>query len=242
MYQADCCDTAPVDFCTLCENGSQTFSASKEIPRDTDDPPFVPTCEEYATLDRYVYEGSTGLCNDTERVRARAWCECEGVQPACTLTCDDGNPPPDMTKTDPIFGESCTRLAYEYTTLTKDECLTPDFSLNFYAKAFCCNEPEPNKCSICPVGLMLGDLSKEVRTEFFGTATCGEISTFARYLPEGSCKPFLDELLDNPFGAESECCVTDPNAKSTSGPGRSALRRRVSSGIWLLLAVAIVAW
>jgi hypothetical protein len=237
MYQLDCCDSAPVDFCTLCENGSQSFNATKSIPRDANDPPFEPTCEQYATLDRYVYEGQVGICSDTERARARAWCECEGEQPACTLTCDDGNPPPDMTKTDPVYGQSCERFAYEYTTLTEEACLTPNFNLNFYAKAFCCNEPEPDDCSICPAGRMLGDPNKEVQTEFYGTATCGEIDTYASYLPANSCTAFINKLLDNPFGAEGECCVDNPNA-SPSG-GSEGLRQQGYSLLGFLLFVAV---
>ena len=239
MYQLDCCDSAPVDFCTLCENGDQSFDTEKAIPRNANDLPYEPTCGEYATLDRYVYEGDTGICSDTERVRARAWCECEGVEPACTLTCDDGNAPPDLNKTDPIFGESCARFSFEYTTLSEEECLVPDVSLNFNAKAFCCNEPEPDDCSICPVGQMLGDSTKEVRTEFFGTTTCGEINSYARYLPTGSCKGFIDELLDNPFGAEGECCVDDPNANTANGSNAvSSLQHAVPFLACVCLAAA----
>jgi len=209
-----------MDFCTLCKSVNETYNSQKVIPRDASAPPYDPTCEEYATLDRYISEVDTvGVCSVTERSRARAWCECAGEQPSCALTCDDGNPPPDLTKVDPVLSESCARFVYEYSTLTEEECKTPDVALNFDAKAFCCNEPQPDNCSICPTGQKLGDPAKEVKTEFFGIATCGDINTYAGYLPADSCAAFINKLLDNPFGAEGECCVasssSDPYVTST---------------------------
>lgn len=130
-----------------------------------------------------------------------------------------------MTKADPIFGETCERFAYEYSTLSAEECSDPALNLNFDAKAFCCNEPEPDNCSICSPGKMLGDPDTIVQTEFFGSATCGEIDTYASYLPVGACSRFVDDLLDNPFGAEDACCVTDPNFKEGGGNGEAGCTR-----------------
>lgn len=75
MYQGDCCDTPPDDFCTLCEGGSQNYNLNKVVPRDAGAANFEQTCENYATRTIYLYEGATGICSDTERARARAWCE-----------------------------------------------------------------------------------------------------------------------------------------------------------------------
>lgn len=191
------------------------------IPNGLDDnPQFNITCENYATRNQYVRENVAvfGICELTERVRARAWCECDDVEPACTLTCDDGNPPPDLAKTDPIYFETCARFAYEYTTLTADECQDPVTALNFDAKAFCCNEPEPDNCSICPDGTTLADVNKQVQTEFFGDATCGEIDTYASYLPSDACDTFVFSLLDNHIDGEFACCVS---SSTRHGPIKS---------------------
>jgi hypothetical protein len=141
-----------------------------------------------------------------------------------------------MTKTDPIFGETCERFAYEYAALSVEECASPTVSINFDAKAFCCNEPEPNNCSICPEGKMLDSPDTVVLTEFFGSATCGEIDTYASYLPAGECSPFLDELLDNPFGAEDECCVNDPNS---GGYRRSGISQVFAATVSCLVASSL---
>ena len=124
------------------------------------------------------------------------------------------------------MGKTCERWAYEYTTLSAEECTAPDISLNFDAKAFCCNEPEPDNCSICPSGMKLAAADTVVKTEYYGSATCGEIETYASYMPEGSCNLFFNDLLDNPFGAEDECCVDDPNAGSEGNAGSAGSGRR----------------
>jgi len=212
LYQGDCCDSPPEGYCTLCENGSQNYTMDKVIPADAGDPAFEVTCEDYATRAQYVRDGATGICNDTERVRARAWCECDGMKPVCALTCNDGNPPPDLTKKDPVYGRSCERYHYEFSTLTTTECANATASLNFDAKAFCCGETPPNACSICPNGQKVGDSEKVLRTEFFGSVTCGEIATYASYLPSEACSLFVSDLLDDPLGTESPCCVSDSNS------------------------------
>jgi hypothetical protein len=152
-----------------------------------------------------VYES----CPDTPRLMARAWCECDGIPPACNLLCDDGNPPPDLTKAEPIFGETCERFVFEYTGLSADQCSgrSATKALNFDAKAFCCNEAAPENCEICPDGQFVYDSDKALQSEFFGEVTCGEIVEHATYLPGGECKRFLNELLDIPSGASAECCV-----------------------------------
>ena len=228
LFQGDCCDTPPENYCTLCENGSENYSMDKVIPPTAGDPPIVATCQDYATRDKYLSEGALGICNDTARVRARAWCQCDGVQPACTLTCEDGNPPPDLNKTDPVYGVTCERRVYDYTTLTVDECKDSTFALNFDGKAFCCGEQAPNQCSVCPKGTTLGDPDKVLQTEFFGDVTCGQIASYAGYLPADSCSLFIGELLDDPFGAESQCCV----ASSSSAVDRMARK----SGILVVVS------
>lgn len=75
MYQGDCCDTPPEGYCTLCENGSQNYNADKVIPPNAGGPTFEVTCDNFATRNMYLREGATGICSDTERARARAWCE-----------------------------------------------------------------------------------------------------------------------------------------------------------------------
>ncbi len=220
LYQGDCCDTPPEDYCTLCENGSQVYNLNKVIPAGAGDPPFEVTCENYATRAQYVREGATGICSDTERARARSWCECDGIQPVCTLTCNDGNPPPDLTKTDLVLGDSCERFVYEFTTLSTEECANSSSSLNFDAKAFCCEESPPNQCSVCSAGQKLADPSKVVQTEFYGSVTCGEIAIYASYLPAGACSNFISDLLDDPLGEESLCCVSDPISRGMKREGK----------------------
>lgn len=210
-YQGSCCDTPPESFCTLCENGSTDYSAEKLIPRNPLDPNFDTTCQDLATRDRYLSDGSTpGLCSVTARERSRAWCECPGAQPSCSLTCADGNPPSDLALSEPIRGETCERLVYEYTTLTSDECLNPALALNFDARAFCCPDvPTPNGCSICPLGQIIEDDARMISTEFFGKVSCRELQFHASFLPAGRsrCEDFLTELE-----ADEGCCGADPDA------------------------------
>lgn len=234
LFQGSCCDNPP-DFCTLCENGSQNYNIDKVIPRNVGDPPIERSCEDYANVVQFLKEGASGFCRDTERARARTWCECDGATPACPLTCDDGNPPPDLTKTDPVYGESCERFVYEYTTLSQEECSSPSLVLDFNGKAFCCNEPAPNDCSICPAGKMLASTDKVVTTEFFGSSTCGEIATYASYLyPNTTCSVLLADLLDKPFGgAEDECCVDDPNSEGLSSTSSGINLSIVFAGVLL---------
>lgn len=105
---------------------------------------------------------------------------------------------------------------YEYNLLTAEECQDPTISLNFDAKAFCCNEPEPDNCSICPEGTRLDDPDTQVQTEFFGDATCGEIDTYASFLPDDSCIFFVRDLLDDPFDGELQCCISGARGQVTA--------------------------
>jgi hypothetical protein len=180
-------------------------------------------------------------CAATPRYRSRAWCECDGnVQPACTLTCDDGNPPPDLTIFEPVFQETCNRFLFEHTTLSADECPSAATLLNFDAKAFCCNEPAPENCSVCGAGDMLDDAEKIVQSEFFGPVTCGEIATHASYLPTGKCGEFIAKLLDNPFDASSECCVIDPDYVPPATDAPTTDPQGSSSGIMATSRAATV--
>jgi hypothetical protein len=174
------------------------------MPRNAKSPTTDVTCANVEGRNQYLrdVEGVFGDCEVTPRARSAAWCECDGVQPACNLVCDNGQPPPDLDKYEPIFKETCERFMYEYTTLTAEQCPNAVTLLNFDAKAFCCNEEPPENCSICLEGQTLIDPDKIVRNEL---STCGEIETHASYLPD-MCLDFISELLDNPFDAASECC------------------------------------
>ena len=220
LYQADCCDEPPQNYCTLCANGSQNYQASKVVPRNSGDPPVNVTCQDYATRNQYVRQGFTGYCNDTARVRSRAWCGCDGMKPVCDLTCNNGNPPSDLSKQTPVLGTTCERFVYEYSTLTQSECGNALYYVNYDAKAFCCNEPAPNTCSICPSGTKLMP-NQKVRTEFYGYATCGDIQSYANYLYAGACPLFLAQLLDNPVNPSSECCVSTGGGSSSGYNSRS---------------------
>lgn len=176
---------------------------------------------QYLRLDEGVEDDNYGKCEKTPRGRAAAWCECDGVQTACSLVCGDGQPPPDLNKVDPVYGESCERFMFEYSMLSAEECPNAVTLLNFDAKAFCCNEDPPENCSVCPDGQPLIDPSKSVRTELYGNATCGEIETYASYLPDGMCAAFINELLDNPFGASGECCEGGPPDNSGATQGKA---------------------
>eukprot|EP00934_Nitzschia_sp_Nitz4_P009085 Nitzschia sp. Nitz4//scaffold34_size148208//104759//105797//NITZ4_002990-RA/size148208-processed-gene-0.86-mRNA-1//-1//CDS//3329548825//9075//frame0 len=242
-YQADCCDTPPEDFCTLCPDGSDDYNHSKVIPFDAGDTQSREiTCERVATNIRYLKDDveTYGLCNLTERVEAQVWCECPGTESSCSLTCSDGNAPPDLSKADPVYEQTCERLMYEYTTLTETECLDPIAALNFDAKAFCCNEAAPENCSICPEGSTLLALDTEVVTEFYGTVTCGDIHTYASFLPNSSCPAFIAFLVDDPINAASVCCdipedtTEDTTDDSTSG-GHSVAKMYTLFGAVLAL-------
>ena len=136
---------------------------------------------------------------------------------------------------------TCQRYAYEYTGLIEAECPDATNLLKFDAKAFCCNEIPPENCSICSEGKILESEDKEVTTEFFGAATCGEINSYASYLPDGECAVFLSELLDDPFGAEGQCCMDDPNAGASDGGGSSDGAGKTLGTVSIsLMAIAIL--
>ena len=123
LYQGDCCDTPPQDFCTLCENASQNYNTSKVIPQDPRGPPYEVTCDMYATGDKYLLEGAPGVCNDTERGRARAWCE---VRPKNSLGVQQNLPLRDsICKDGPKFS-SLLLLFYENIVRWSETLLCPD--------------------------------------------------------------------------------------------------------------------
>jgi hypothetical protein len=159
------------------------------------------TCAEVSTSVRYLEAGSPpGICATTERGRSSAWCECEGIQPQCSLVCPGtGKAPTDLTLTEPIFKETCARFLYEFTTLSADECSDAVTLLNFDAQAFCCPDVEPpGNCEICPssLGGTPSHVNKPIETEFYGTVTCGDLYLHASYLPntESACLEFLFQL------------------------------------------------
>lgn len=84
--------------------------------------------------------------------------------------------------------------------------------------------------------MKLGSRETVVQTEFFGSETCGDIDTYASYLPAGSCTFFLNELLDDPTGAEGECCVANGNSGAQGGSQvfAAAVSGLVASTLWSL--------
>jgi hypothetical protein len=221
LFQGSCCDAPPPDFCFLCANGSADYQTDTVIPKSASNT-ISHTCEEAATFDRYLLDTSRpGDCAFASRVQSRAWCNCDRIEPVCTLECPDGNPPPNLELTEPIFGKTCLRFMYEFTTLKAEQCPNAAKELNFDAVAFCCppssgaeEAAHESSCSICPFGERLKD-SVAVQTEFFGTVTCVELQTHASFLPSiaGACPAFM-------FGLDiregQECCEHDPDAATLS--------------------------
>ena len=215
MYQGGCCDFPPDNYCTLCGSADATsFNSNKIIPQGPNDS-IEFTCEQYSQGIKFLLIGNpVGDCDTTERGRAKTWCECDNIQPQdkkCELVCPTTNqPPPDVTKIDPIFNKSCLRFMYEYSTLTAEECPNAASIFNFDAISYCCPDVTevPNKsCSICPAetGGVLSHPNKPVQTELFGTVTCDEMETHAHHLPndEDACIELLFELdLRN----NDDCC------------------------------------
>jgi hypothetical protein len=209
------------------------------IPRNAESPREV-TCANVDQRNQYIRDNVEvfGSCEDTDRFLSRAWCECDGVEVACALACDDGNPPPDLTKKEPVFGEACERFMYEYSTLSAEECPNAATALNFDSKAFCCNEPAPENCSICPAGQSIEDPDKSLRSEFFGNVTCGEIATHASYLPGDQCEKFINKLLDNPFGASDSCCVeNEPGSSEAYGVTLTKIAACIGMAVFSILAL-----
>mmetsp|Transcript_79314 Transcript_79314/g.119244 ORF Transcript_79314/g.119244 Transcript_79314/m.119244 type:complete len:311 (+) Transcript_79314:153-1085(+) len=218
-YQGGCCDSPPEGYCTLCPDGGMNFTADKVIPRGAGNPQDY-TCANVEERNQYVRDVTEyEMCGATPRFLSRAWCECLGVEADCNLLCDDGNPPPDLTKAEPVFGQTCERYAFEYSGLTEGKCSlsAATKALNFDAKAFCCNEVPPENCEICAPGEVLGDPEKVLQSEFYGAVTCGEVAEHAKYLPNGQCKRFINTLLDIPFGANDACCISGSVPKAFFG-------------------------
>jgi hypothetical protein len=214
MYQGSCCDAPPPDFCFLCADGSTDYQTDKIIPRSASNTRNH-TCEEAATLDRYLSETTRpGDCDFASRGQSRAWCDCDGSEPICSLKCPDGNPPPDLALVEPIYGKTCSRFMYEFTTLNAEECPNAVKELNFDAVTFCCPTvvAPDSSCSICPSGERRKDPSpQDVQTEKFGTVTCEELQTHASLLPPitGACSEFIFDL---DIREGQGCCEIDPDA------------------------------
>ena len=243
-YQGGCCDTAPPNFCNLCDAGNATYNAEKIIPSDRLNYQQY-TCENVATRDQYVrvIDSQGGdeyeTCSDTPRGKSAAWCECSGVVNPCQLVCDDGNPPPDMAKKDQVFQTTCERFSYDYTGLESDKCndqAAATKRLNFDAKAFCCNEPPPENCQICPAGYYVPeeDMDKVLQSEFFGEVTCGEIVEHAKYLPGGQCKRMVNELLDVQERGHEDCCVKSDGSATTPYGGGGMILMLLSATVAML--------
>jgi hypothetical protein len=252
-YQGSCCDAPPSDFCFLCANGSTVYQADKVIPASAKNKRNH-TCEEAATFDKYLLDTTRpGDCEFASRGLSRAWCDCDGAEPLCQLKCPDGNPPPDLELAEPVFGKTCLRWMYETTTLqilsAGDECPNADSELNFDAVAFCCpTVPAPDNCSICPAGERLkGDADAlTVQTEFFGTVTCGELETYASFLPSTTATACSDFYSGLDIRQGEDCCEIDPDATLSpvaapaggdGGDGATNHNGPAGSIIWLGLMV-----
>jgi hypothetical protein len=197
------------------------------------------TCEEAATLVRFLTDDvttttlRTGDCQFTPRERSGAWCGCGATQQqqsaaVCDLKCPDGNPPPDLELAEPVFGKTCLRFMYEFTTLNAEECPNAASELNFDAVAFCCptvavvTSDTSSYCSICPSGTRQKDPALEVQTQFFGNVTCGELHTHASFLPSSSTATATttsacsDLILELDIREGQDCCEIDPDAVTLS--------------------------
>ena len=238
MFQRDCCPDPPADHCSLCDN----FEVDKIIPKrphsvygvvDTFDTTCFNVSEWQSYLQKDGVNTAYGKCDDTRRGRSRAWCGCDGAEPTCTLTCSDGNPPPDPNKADPLYGETCERWMYEVTGFNEDECEEIDETLVFAVSSFCCGDADPPGCSICPEGKKVTESNETV----WRSATCADIAEYAEYLPDGTCKAWFNRLLDDPFGTEAEslCCVKDDDANTDDEDGSAT-----STRIWGLLVGLIL--
>jgi hypothetical protein len=246
-FQGSCCDAPPPDFCFLCADGSTDYQADKIIPR-SDTRTRSHTCEEAATLDRYLSDSTRpGDCEFASRGRSRAWCDCDGgAEPICILECPDGNPPPDLELAEPIFGKTCLRFMYEFTMLNAEECPNAVKELNFDAIAFCCpTVAAPDSCSICPSGERRKDPAnapQDVQTELYGSVTCGELQTHASLLPDitGACSKFIFDL---DIREGQECCEIDPDATLSpvsapqGSPGDGITNNGPALDFWLGLVV-----
>eukprot|EP00980_Cylindrotheca_fusiformis_P001324 scaffold333_cov133-Cylindrotheca_fusiformis.AAC.50 len=238
MWQRNCCPDPPMDHCFLCD----TYNADKIIPK------FVHqqfgsssnniTCanvnERIQFLDRDGIDSQYGNCDHTERGRARAWCECEGVLPECSLKCPDGTDIPDPDKADPLFGETCARWMFETSVLSYEACQDIEESLFFSAVSFCCNMDPPATCKICSDGRKITNSTEAV----FRGKTCAEMQEYADWLPGDSCIGWFSRLVDDPFDADENCCVVDDSAP-TPPPGSGAPRTSVGGLLVLVSAFAL---
>jgi len=207
MWQRNCCPDPPKDHCFLCDSYNEEKIIPKFEHQQFGSPDIDFTCSNVAErityLDRDGVYSEYGNCDHTERGRARAWCECEGLFPDCTLKCPDGSDVPNPNKADPLLGETCSRWMFETTTLAPEECKNVEESLFFSAILFCCDLDAPKTCSICPPGQKLTNSTEEV----FRGKTCAEVQAYADWLPTDDCTGWFSRLVDDPFDPTAKCCI-----------------------------------
>jgi len=252
MWQRNCCPDPPSDHCFLCDSFNEDKIVPRFEHQQFGSPDINFTC--YNVAERITYLDRDGLysevtrnnecfnsksfaslkqcsfllqygnCDHTERGRARAWCECDGTFPDCTLKCPDGSDIPDPNKADPLFGETCARWMFETTTLPLEGCKNVEESLFFSAVSFCCNLPPPKTCSICPAGQELTNSTEEV----FRGKTCVEVQEYADWLPADSCTGWFSRLMDDPFDPTAKCCVLHSSGAADKTTVTSEARRDAS--------------
>ncbi|CAJ1935052.1 unnamed protein product [Cylindrotheca closterium] len=240
MWQRNCCPDPPSNHCSMCD----TYNGDKVVPRfehqQFGSPDINFTCSNVAErityLDRDGIFSEYGNCDHTERGRARAWCECEGTFPDCTLKCPDGSDIPDPNKADPLFGETCARWMFETTTLPQEGCENIEDSLFFSAISFCCNLPPPKTCSICPEGEELTNSTEEV----FRGKTCAEVQEYADWLPDDSCTGWFSRLMDDPFDPTAKCCVVSLNSGGGATDDTTTATSEARGGATLGLAFTLL--
>ena len=117
-FQLGCCDSPPAQMCTLCPDGRLNFDETKAIPRGVSET-IIFNCDSVSVSDRFVkdYISAPGDCQSTLRSRSGAWCGCTDVVPSCELICGDGNPPPDLSLVDPVFGKTVSGVFLDLMSL-----------------------------------------------------------------------------------------------------------------------------
>ena len=218
-----CCGTPAPNLCSICRGSGPILPGSSATTITTEAYGDITcgtaqaaasliandqACSEF--LDTIGQHVVSSCCQDQDENQQGTEEEEEVVAPpsACMLSCN-GELLPDMSRTDPVSGNSCESLSQAYAALSSEECDNAAQLFAFDAESFCCdNITPPNTCSICDDGLdelifprevpdretvsMVVTYPEQVLFHFEGH-TCGLVQRSASFLVgEKACRALKD--------------------------------------------------
>jgi hypothetical protein len=208
------CCSGGAGACQLCPNGGEIAFPDKAVPFLEDFG--ASTCAEALQVISFVPESE---CDNIESVLSfSAWCGCTDVTPPgiCDL-CGEGDLI-DPDRVVPEFdGGTCRELDELTRYLTSEEMCTDIVE----ARAFCCTNPDPTSCTICPDESPVGLPDRKISTEDFDeySFTCGELDRVASFFPEDDCDINEVESFNVNFASWCGCAgVETPDECFLCGP------------------------